>query len=151
MGMVRNWKELGDAGTLTCASSDGSGTTKAFTNSMEAFSKTWTSEQVPVKGPLVSEPRKFRSRRGDQKPVGAIGYVNQSYIKGNVRRLLSRTSRVSSSSLPSPLVPPPSTASPWTRTWLARTPILPPKGPIRLPPSPGCWPTRPATELMPPW
>merc|ERR1712139_348104 len=40
MGMIKNWKELGcKAGKLTWAHrSDGSGTTKAFTNSMEAFS-----------------------------------------------------------------------------------------------------------------
>jgi len=44
MGMVKNWKELGcKAGKLTWTHrSDGSGTTKAFTNSMEAFSPTWT-------------------------------------------------------------------------------------------------------------
>ena len=43
MGMIKNWKELGcKSGKLTWAHrSDGSGTTKAFTNSMEAFSKTW--------------------------------------------------------------------------------------------------------------
>ena len=43
LGMIKNWKELGcKSGKLTWAHrSDGSGTTKAFTNSMEAFSKTW--------------------------------------------------------------------------------------------------------------
>ena len=40
--MIDNWKELGcDDQKLTWAHrSDGSGTTKAFTNSMEAFSPT---------------------------------------------------------------------------------------------------------------
>ena len=44
MGKVRNWKELGcKPGTLVWVHrSDGSGTTKAFTNSMEAFSSEWT-------------------------------------------------------------------------------------------------------------
>ena len=44
MGMIKDWKELGcKPGKLTWTHrSDGSGTTKAFTNSMEAFSKTWT-------------------------------------------------------------------------------------------------------------
>ena len=44
MGMIKDWKELGcPAGKLTWVHrSDGSGTTKAFTSSMEAFSKTWT-------------------------------------------------------------------------------------------------------------
>ena len=43
MGIIKDWKEIGcDSGKLTWAHrSDGSGTTKAFTNSMEAFSKTW--------------------------------------------------------------------------------------------------------------
>ena len=40
MGMIKDWKELGcKPGTLTWVHrSDGSGTTKAFTNSMQAFS-----------------------------------------------------------------------------------------------------------------
>ena len=44
MGIIDNWKELGcDDQKLTWAHrSDGSGTTKAFTNSMQAFSETWT-------------------------------------------------------------------------------------------------------------
>ena len=44
MGKVKNWKELGcKPGTLVWVHrSDGSGTTKAFTNSMEAFSSEWT-------------------------------------------------------------------------------------------------------------
>ena len=44
MGQVSNWSELGcDDKKLTWVHrSDGSGTTKAFTNSMQAFSKTWT-------------------------------------------------------------------------------------------------------------
>ena len=42
MGKITNWKEVGcPEGKLTWAHrSDGSGTTKAFTNSMQAFSKT---------------------------------------------------------------------------------------------------------------
>ena len=43
MGIIKDWKEIGcNAGKLTWVHrSDGSGTTKAFTNSMEAFSETW--------------------------------------------------------------------------------------------------------------
>ena len=42
-GVICDWDELGcDAGPHLGASPDGSGTTKAFTNSMQAFSKTWT-------------------------------------------------------------------------------------------------------------
>ncbi len=44
MGIITNWKEVGcDDQRMTWAHrSDGSGTTKAFTNSMQAFSSTWT-------------------------------------------------------------------------------------------------------------
>ena len=46
MGKIKNWKDLGCApGTLVWVHrSDGSGTTKAFTNSMQAFSSKWTLE-----------------------------------------------------------------------------------------------------------
>ena len=44
LGKVKDWTELGcSSGKLTWAHrSDGSGNTKAFTNSMEAFSSEWT-------------------------------------------------------------------------------------------------------------
>ena len=89
MGMVKNWKELGcKAGTLTWVHrSDGSGTTKAFTNSMEAFSKTWTlGTGKSVKWPAGVGAKGNSGVAGViQNRVGAIGYVNQSYIKGNVK------------------------------------------------------------------
>jgi phosphate transport system substrate-binding protein len=89
MGMVKNWKELGcKAGTLTWAHrSDGSGTTKAFTNSMEAFSKTWTlGTGKSVKWPAGVGAKGNSGVAGViQNTPGAIGYVNQSYIKGNVK------------------------------------------------------------------
>ena len=89
MGMVKNWKELGcKAGKLTWAHrSDGSGTTKAFTNSMEAFSKTWTlGTGKSVKWPAGVGAKGTSGVAGViQNTPGAIGYVNQSYIKGNVK------------------------------------------------------------------
>lgn len=89
MGMIKNWKELGcQAGTLTWVHrSDGSGTTKAFTNSMEAFSKTWTlGTGKSVKWPAGVGAKGNSGVAGViQNRVGAIGYVNQSYIKGNVK------------------------------------------------------------------
>ena len=90
MGIITNWKELGcDDQKLTWAHrSDGSGTTKAFTNSMQAFSKTWTlgtgksvawipvgvggKGNAGVAGVIKNTP-------------GSIGYVNQSYIDDVVR------------------------------------------------------------------
>ncbi|MGE4581668.1 MAG: phosphate ABC transporter substrate-binding protein PstS [Synechococcus sp.] len=89
MGRVKNWKELGcQAGTITWVHrSDGSGTTKAFTNSMEAFSKTWTlGTGKSVKWPAGVGAKGNSGVAGVIKNrVGAIGCVNQSYIRGNVK------------------------------------------------------------------
>ena len=89
MGMIKDWKELGcSAGKLTWAHrSDGSGTTKAFTNSMEAFSETWNlGTGKSVKWPAGVGAKGNSGVAGFiQNTPGAIGYVNQSYIKGNVR------------------------------------------------------------------
>jgi len=89
MGQVTNWSELGcDDKKLTWAHrSDGSGTTKAFTNSMEAFSKTWTLGT----GKSVAWPAGVGGKGNAgvagviRNTDGAIGYVNQSYIDENVR------------------------------------------------------------------
>ena len=89
LGMIKNWKELGcKSGKLTWAHrSDGSGTTKAFTNSMEAFSKTWNiGTGKSVKWPAGVGAKGNSGVAGViQNSPGAIGYVNQSYIKGNVK------------------------------------------------------------------
>ena len=89
MGMIKDWKELGcKSGKLTWTHrSDGSGTTKAFTNSMEAFSKTWTlGTGKSVKWPSGVCAKVNSGVAGViQNTLGAIGYVNQSYIKGNVK------------------------------------------------------------------
>ena len=89
MGMIKNWKELGcKSGKLTWAHrSDGSGTTKAFTNSMEAFSKTWnlgTGKSVKLQAG-VGDKGNSGVAGVIQNTPGTIGYVNQSYIKGNVK------------------------------------------------------------------
>jgi len=89
MGMIKDWKELGcKPGKLTWTHrSDGSGTTKAFTNSMEAFSPTWTlGTGKSVKWPAGVGAKGNSGVAGViQNTPGAIGYVNQSYIKGNVK------------------------------------------------------------------
>ena len=89
MGQVTNWSELGcDDKKLTWAHrSDGSGTTKAFTNSMQAFSKTWTLGT----GKSVAWPAGVGGKGNAgvagviRNTDGAIGYVNQSYIDDTVR------------------------------------------------------------------
>ena len=89
MGMIKDWKELGcKSGKLTWTHrSDGSGTTKAFTNSMEAFSKIWNLGTGKSVKWLSGVGAKGNSGVAGfiQNTPGAIGYVNQSYIKGKVR------------------------------------------------------------------
>ena len=89
MGKIKNWSELGcQAGPLVWVHrSDGSGTTKAFTNSMKAFSSEWTLGS----GKSVNWPSGVGAKGNSgvaaliQNRVGAIGYVNQSYIRGAVK------------------------------------------------------------------
>jgi phosphate transport system substrate-binding protein len=88
MGQIKDWKQLGcQPGTITWVHrSDGSGTTKAFTNSMEAFSSKWTlGTGKSVKWPAgVGATGNSGVAGVIQNRMGAIGYVNQSYIKGKV-------------------------------------------------------------------
>ena len=89
MGKIQNWSELGcPAGKLTWAHrSDGSGTTKAFTNSMQAFSNTWTlGTGKSVKWPVGIGGKGNAGVAGlIRNTPGTIGYVNQSYIKGVIQ------------------------------------------------------------------
>ena len=89
MGIIDNWKELGcDDQKLTWAHrSDGSGTTKAFTNSMQAFSETWTlGTGKSVAWPVGVGGKGNAGVAGVIKNTpGAIGYVNQSYIDDVVK------------------------------------------------------------------
>ena len=89
MGMIDNWKELGcDDQKLTWAHrSDGSGTTKAFTNSMEAFSPLWTLGTGKSVAWRVGVGGKGNAGVAGiiKNTPGAIGYVNQSYIDDVVR------------------------------------------------------------------
>ena len=88
MGMVTDWKELGckPGKMLWVHRSDGSGTTKAFTNSMEAFSDLWTlGTGKSVQWPAGVGAKGNAGVAGViKKTEGAIGYVNQSYIQGKV-------------------------------------------------------------------
>lgn len=88
-GTISDSKELGcDAGTITWVHrSDGSGTTKAFTNSMQTFSPDWTlGSGKSVKWPVGVGANCNSGVAGviDNR-VGAIGYVNQSHIRGKVK------------------------------------------------------------------
>ncbi len=89
MGKITDWSQVGcPAGKLTWAHrSDGSGTTKAFTNSMQAFSKTWTLGT----GKSVNWPTGIGGKGNAgvagliRNNPGTIGYVNQSYVKGVIK------------------------------------------------------------------
>ena len=89
MGIITNWKEVGcnDQKMTWAHRSDGSGTTKAFTNSMQAFSETWTLGT----GKSVAWPTGVGGKGNAgvagviKNTPGAIGYVNQSYIDDDVR------------------------------------------------------------------
>ncbi|WP_320667018.1 phosphate ABC transporter substrate-binding protein PstS [Prochlorococcus sp. MIT 1307] len=89
MGKVTNWSELNcPAGKLLWVHrSDGSGTTKVFTNSMQAFSSEWTLGT----GKSVAWPEGVGGKGNAgvagviQQTPGAIGYLNQSYIRGNIK------------------------------------------------------------------
>ncbi len=89
IGKIKDWSELGcSAGKLTWVHrSDGSGTTKAFTNSLEAFSSEWTlGSGKSVKWPAGVGAKGNAGVAGViRNTSGAIGYVNQSYIRGEIK------------------------------------------------------------------
>ena len=88
IGELNNWSQVGceDKKMLWVYRSDGSGTTAAFTNSMNEFSKKW---KLGV-GKAVSWPVGIGAKGNAgvagviRNTEGAIGYVNQSYVKGEV-------------------------------------------------------------------
>ena len=89
IGEITNWSEIGcSPGKLTWVHrSDGSGTTKAFTSSMQAFSKKWklgTGKSVAWPSGIGGKGNAGVASVIRNTP-GAIGYVNQSYIKGIIK------------------------------------------------------------------
>ncbi|KGG16175.1 MULTISPECIES: phosphate ABC transporter substrate-binding protein PstS [unclassified Prochlorococcus] len=89
MGKINNWRDLGcPAGKLTWVHrSDGSGTTKAFTNSMQAFSENWTLGTGKSIKWLAGVGGKGNAGVASfiRNTPGAIGYLNQSYVKGGIK------------------------------------------------------------------
>jgi len=88
IGEINNWNQVGcDEQPMTWVyRSDGSGTTAAFTNSMQAFSKKWKlGVGKSVAWPVGIGNKGNAGVAGNiRTTLGAIGYVNQSYIKGEV-------------------------------------------------------------------
>ena len=91
LGKITSWDQLKcGKGKMTVAHrSDGSGTTFAFTNSLSAFSPEWKSkvgEGKSVKWPVGVGGKGNEGVAGViQNTPGAIGYLNQSYVKGNIK------------------------------------------------------------------
>ncbi len=89
IGEINNWNQVGcDEQPMTWVyRSDGSGTTAAFTNSMQAFSKKWKlGVGKSVAWPVGIGNKGNAGVAGNIRTTpGAIGYVNQSYVKGEIR------------------------------------------------------------------
>ena len=89
IGEINNWSQVGceDQAMTWVYRSDGSGTTASFTNSMKAFSKKWKlGTGKSVAWPVGIGNKGNAGVAGNIRTTpGAIGYVNQSYVKGEVR------------------------------------------------------------------
>ena len=88
LGKITNWSEFGcaDKKIVTVHRSDGSGTTKGFTNSLSAFSPEWKAKVGT--GKSVSWPVGIGGKgnsgvaAGIKQLEGAIGYLNYGYVTG---------------------------------------------------------------------
>ena len=86
LGKIVNWSEFGcaDQRILTVHRSDGSGTTKGFTNSLSAFSPEW--KKNVGTGKAVAWPTGIGGKgnsgvaAGIKQLDGAIGYLNYGYV-----------------------------------------------------------------------
>ena len=88
LGKITNWSEFGcaDQRILTVHRSDGSGTTKGFTNSLSAFSPEW--KKTVGTGKAVQWPVGVGGKGNSgvaatiKNQPGAIGYLNYGYVNG---------------------------------------------------------------------
>ena len=93
LGKIDNWSYFGCAdGTIkTVHRSDGSGTTKGFTNSLSAFSPEWKAKVgtgKAVKWPVgVGGKGNSGVAAAITNLPGAIGYVNYGYVKGDLQQV----------------------------------------------------------------
>ena len=91
LGNIKTWEQLkcGKGPIAVAHRSDGSGTTFAFTNSLSAFSSEWKSkvgEGKSVKWPVGVGGKGNEGVAGViQNTPGSIGYLNQAFVKGNIR------------------------------------------------------------------
>ena len=89
LGKITNWSAFGcaDKSIVTVHRSDGSGTTKGFTNSLSAFSPEW--KKNVGTGKSVSWPVGIGGKGNSgvagaiKNLEGAIGYLNYGYVTGD--------------------------------------------------------------------
>jgi len=87
LGKITNWSYFGcaDGAIRTVHRSDGSGTTKGFTNSLSAFSPEW--KETVGTGKAVKWPVGIGAKGNSgvaaqiQNTPGSIGYVNYGYVQ----------------------------------------------------------------------
>ena len=88
LGNIDNWSAFGcaDKQIVTVWRSDGSGTTKGFTNSLSAFSPEWKAKVgtgKSVKWPVgIGGKGNSGVAAGIKQLEGAIGYLNYGYVTG---------------------------------------------------------------------
>jgi phosphate transport system substrate-binding protein len=89
LGKITNWSTFGceDKNILPVYRSDGSGTTKGFTNSLSAFSPEWkenvgTGKAVKWTAGVGGKGNSGVAAQVKQVP-GAIGYLNYGYVNGD--------------------------------------------------------------------
>ena len=93
LGKIDNWSYFGcaDQRIATVHRSDGSGTTKGFTNSLSAFSPEW--KKTVGTGKAVSWPVGVGGKgnsgvaAGITNTPGSIGYVNYGYVRGDLQQV----------------------------------------------------------------
>ena len=88
LGKITNWSEFGcaDKRITTVWRSDGSGTTKGFTNSLSAFSPEWKEKVGTGKSVMWPVGMGGKGNSGVAAQIknleGAIGYLNYGYVNG---------------------------------------------------------------------
>jgi len=93
LGKITNWSTFGcaDGVIKTVHRSDGSGTTKGFTNSLSAFSPEWKAKVgtgKAVKWPVGIGAKGNSGVAAQIKNTpGAIGYVNYGYVKQGLQQV----------------------------------------------------------------
>ena len=93
LGKITNWSTFGcaDKQIATVHRSDGSGTTKGFTNSLSAFSPEWKEKVGTGKSVMWPVGVGAKGNSGVAAQIkntpGAIGYVNYGYVKTGLQQV----------------------------------------------------------------